>query len=256
MIFAADLDRTLIFSSRTLAPGGAPLAVEYREDEAAGFMTPGALDTLRRIQHKSVFFVNTMRGMEQAQRVSFVRDGSCPYLSLQNGLYLYQNGEEDRVWADHVRRTVQALPLDLTEGIQAVLETLPGIDCLSKRYAYLAVFFVEVDAFDDDACAKLADDLSAVGWSLQRQRKKLYLLPRDIHKGTVLARVMDLAGERESVGFGDSTFDLPMLQACTAAYTLQGCELDGQDWGFSLRISRALAQDGSEEVLREIAKGL
>lgn len=256
MILTADLDRTLIFSPRTLAPGGSPIPVEYRQGEPAGFLTEGALCALRAIQSKAVCLINTLRGLEQARRVDFVRDGSCTYLALQNGLYLYRDGAEDKEWSDHVRRTVSDLPLDLAGGVEQVLRGLPGIQCLSKQYEYLAVFFVEESAFDDGACAELAGTLSGQGWALVRQRKKLYLHPLDIHKGAVLERVRTLEGGEETVGFGDSWFDLPMLRACRTAYALRDCELDGRDWGFSLRFSAAPGQLGSEEVLREILQAL
>lgn len=115
MIFAADLDRTLLFSQRRLEGDAAVIPVEYRFGEPFGFMTPGGFSALRTLQKQAVCFVNTLRGLEQANRVVFVSDGSCRYLSLQNGLYLYRDGKEDSVWAAHVKRTVHALPLHLTD---------------------------------------------------------------------------------------------------------------------------------------------
>lgn len=253
MIFAADLDRTLIFSQKRLDPAGpATVPAEWREDKPFGFMTPEALRTLLALARRTAFFVNTLRGLEQARRVGFVNAGRCKYLALQNGLYLYCNGAEDRDWSAHVRRTVSALPLDLSGGAARVLAQLPGIRCLSKQYEYLAVFFVEENTFDDLACGQLADELAGLGWSLCRQRAKLYLSPLAIHKGAVLERVRDWEEGARAVGFGDSGFDLPMLRACQAAWSLRDCELWGWDWGFPIRFSSAPAQAGTEEVLLRI----
>lgn len=254
MIFAADLDRTLIFSQRRLDPNGpAVIPAEYRQGKPFGFLTPGALEALRVLQRKTVFFLNTMRGLEQARRVEFIASGSCPYLALQNGLYLYRNGEEDREWSARVRRLVNELPLGLSDGAARVRNALPGIECLSKQYEYLAVFFVDGPAFDDTACAQLAGELARLGWALCRQRRKLYLWPKAIDKGAVLERVRDWEDGMEAVGFGDSGFDLPMLRACQTAWSLRDCELWGRDWGFPIQFSGAPAQAGTEEVLRRIA---
>ena len=137
MIFSTDLDHTLIFTERHLR-GSAPVtAVEQRLGEPFSYMTPGALALLRRIQKNAVCLVNTLRGYEQAMRVSFVRDASCRYLALQNGLYLYRDGALDMDWASHVARTVRALPIDLDGAVGQVLDGLAGIECLSKRYEYL-----------------------------------------------------------------------------------------------------------------------
>lgn len=253
MIFAADLDRTLIFSQARLAnPGPEVVAVEHRLGEPFGFMTPPARQALTRLARRTAFFVNTLRGLEQARRVSFVADGSCRYLALQNGLYLYRDGVEDREWSDHVKRTVSDLPLDLAGGAAMVLAQLPGIQRLSKQYEYLAVFFVEEAAYDDGAHDGLAAELERLGWALYRQRKKLYLWPRAIDKGAVLRRVRAWEDGAPATGFGDSAFDLPMLRACRSAWSICGCELWGADWGFPLRFSRAPAQAGTQEVLQRI----
>lgn len=256
MIFSADLDRTLIFSRRRLVGDAPAIPAEYRQGEPFGFMTPGALSALRRIQGRAVCLINTLRGLEQARRVTFVSDGSCRYLALQNGLALYRDGVEDKDWTLHVRRTVEDLPLGLSDGAALVLRALPGIECLSKQYEHLAVFFVDEDAFDDRACAQLAEDFSRSGWELYRQRKKLYLSPLSIHKGSVLERVRALEDDGGAIGFGDSWFDLPMLRACGAAWSLRGCELDGGGWDFPIRFSSVPGQAGTEEVLKSISIGL
>lgn len=253
MIFSADLDRTLLFTRKQLTDGPPVVAAEYRQGAPFSFLTAGALTALRALQRRCVFLVNTMRGLEQAKRVSFVGDGSCRYLALQNGLALYRDGVLDRDWADYVRRTVEDLPLDLDGGIRWIERSLPGLQGLSKRYDYLAVFFVADEGFDGACCAALARALAQAGWSMFRQRRKLYLSPLAIDKGAVLRRVRALEGGDEAAGFGDSWFDLPMLRESREAYALQGCELDGTPCGFPIRFSTLPAQAGSEEILAGLA---
>lgn len=255
MIFCFDLDRTLIHSQRHLLEGVPVLTAEYRQGEAIGFITPGALEAFRGIQHRSICLVNTLRGLEQARRINFVSDGSCRYLALQNGLYLYCDGVLDADWSAHVSRTINSLPLCLEDGVSRVLKRLPGIECLSKQYEYLAVFFTRPD-FDDQLCNALAMELALLGWSIFRQRKKLYLFPSHIHKGSVLERVMELEGCKESIGFGDSAFDIPFLRLCGAAWAPGGCELKGQALDFPIRFSKQTAQAGTEDVLRCILSTL
>lgn len=255
MIFSFDLDQSVLFTRARLTPQPETIPVEYRLGEPFGFMTPAALQALRDIQRRAVCLVNTLRGLEQARRVCFVDDGSCRYLSLQNGLYLLRDGVPDRDWADSVARTVAQLPIGLDQGVARVTGELPGVDCLSKRYEYLAVFFVG-EAFDDAACGALAGELAQCGWELVRQRKKLYLSPLAIHKGAVLERVLELEGADQAVGFGDSGFDLPFLRLCQVAYAPKGCELEGQDLDVSLQFSAHPAQLGTEEVLSKISSGL
>lgn len=256
MIFCADLDGTLLFSQRRILPEPPVTAVEFRYGEPFGFMTACAYRNLREIQKRSVFFINTLRGEEQAKRVQFVGDGGCAYLSTQNGLYLYRDGVLDPVWAQKVEQTVRGLPQDLSSGIQTVLREQGGIECLSKQYEYLAVFFVDAGAFDETVYKQLQHHFAARGWEFYRQRKKLYLSPLAIDKGSVLQYVRACCGQDRAVGFGDSWFDLPMLSRCDARYSLCGCELDGIDWGFPITFSRSPAQAGTEEILSEIVQEL
>lgn len=249
MIFAADLDRTLLFSQRMLAENPETIPVEYRQGEPFGFMTEHALSVLYALSKKMVFFVNTLRGEEQAKRICFVRDGACEYLACQNGLYLYHHGVLDTGWSRFVAGTVKDLPVSLAAGVDKVLKALPGIECLSKCYEYLAVFFVDELGFDETCYSQLASALSKDGWELYRQRKKLYLSPIAVGKGAVLRRVQELCGGMETVSFGDSYFDVPMLKASFSAFSLFGCELYGQDWGFPINYSKQPAQAGTEEIL-------
>ena len=251
MIFSFDLDGTLIHSRRRLTETPDVLPVEYRQEEPFGFMTQGALDAFHALQQRTVCLVNTLRGLEQARRVTFVADGSCRYTAVQNGLYLYRDGVLDADWAARVARMVEELPVGLSDGVARVLSTLPGIECLSRQYEYMAVFFVTAD-FDDVLCALLAAELSRQGWALVRQRKKLYLHPLSVDKGSVLAHVQALEQDAEALGFGDSFFDLPMLRLCQRACAPGGCELEGGDWGLPLCFSQSPAQAGTEEVLRDI----
>ncbi|MCI8422690.1 MAG: hypothetical protein HFF50_04015 [Lawsonibacter sp.] len=257
MIVASDLDRTLIFSPRRLDPAGPiTVPVEWRETQPVGFMTQRALRCFQSIAARAPFFLNTLRGLEQANRVGFVQHGWCKYLALQNGLYLYREGREDTVWSAYVRRTVSALPLDLSGGIAQVLAALPGIQCMSKQYEYLAVFFVEEVAFDSATCCQLVSELNAQGWDLCRQGKKLYLFPLAIHKGAVLDRVRALEGEETVWGLGDSEFDVPMLRACQRAFAPQDSALWNRDWGFPIQFSQKPAQAGTQELLEMILSDL
>ena len=255
MILTTDLDRTLIFTQKQLTATPAVVPAEYRLGQPAAFMTAAALAHLRTLQRRAVVLINTMRGLEQANRVVFVGDNSCRYVAVQNGLYLYRDGVQDPAWTALVRRTVDALPLDLSGGVQQV-KKLPGIETLSKQYEYLAVFFVAEENFDDEGCAVLAEELHASGWCLHRQRRKLYLFPAAIDKGRVLRYVQTLEGEPDTVGLGDSWFDLPMLRVCRRAYAPRGCELDGGVWDFPLRFSTYTAQAGAQELLAGLVHGV
>jgi hypothetical protein len=224
---AADLDDTLIFSGRRLTAAAVPfagaVAVEHREGLPVAYMTAPALAALRELQRRAVFVLSTLRGEEQARRVVFVRDGSCRYLCCQNGLYIYRDGVADAEWAERVARTVAALPLTLEAAAGRALE-LPGVLCQSRRYEHLAVFFVEPAAFAAPPYLALRRELALRGWQLQRQRRKLYLMPLAVDKGQALRRIREREGG-EAAGLGDSYFDWPLLAECRRRFAPAGSAL-------------------------------
>lgn len=256
MIFTADLDRTLIFSPKRLLGGAPVIPVEYRQGEACGFMRPGALAALELLGRRGTLLINTLRGLEQARRVSFVTGSACRYLSIQNGLYLYRDGVPDWEWSRRVSRAVDALPLDLEGAAALVRRQVKGILQLSRQYEFLAVFFVEPQAFCETAYGRTRRELAGQGWDLYRQGRKLYISPLAIDKGAAVRRVQELEGDRDVVGFGDSYFDIPMLRACGAAFSLAGSELAETGCPFPVSFSSAPAEAGTEEILNRILRHL
>jgi hypothetical protein len=230
VIITADLDDTLIFSARRLAAAGLSPAgavpVEYKDGEPVAYMTAPALAALRALQRRAVFVINTLRGEEQARRVVFIRDGGCRYLCCQNGLYIYRDGAPDAGWGKAVAQAAAALPLRL-EVAAAWVRALPGVLLLSRRYEYMAVFFVEPAEFSAALYLELRRDLARLGWRLQRQRRKLYLLPLAIDKGLALLHIcgQEGSGGQGAVGIGDSYFDWPFLALCRRRLSLAGSSL-------------------------------
>ncbi|HJV17288.1 MAG TPA: hypothetical protein VJ546_07900, partial [Bacillales bacterium] len=66
MIFATDLDRTLIYSNRALEEFGAPeksalLPVEKKDEKWISFMTKASFDLLKEIYNRFLFIPVTTR---------------------------------------------------------------------------------------------------------------------------------------------------------------------------------------------------
>ncbi|MDR0433494.1 MAG: hypothetical protein LBH21_00355 [Gracilibacteraceae bacterium] len=267
MILAADLDDTLIFSTRRLAAAGVArdgaAPVEYKDGEPVAFMTAPALAALLLLRRNTVFVLSTLRGEEQARRVVFIRDGGCRYLCCQNGLYIYRDGAADAVWAERVARTVAALPLNLAAAAARASE-LPGVMRLFRRYEHMAVFAVEAAEFAAAPYLALRGELARRGWRLQRQRRKLYLLPLDIDKGKALLYIREREG-KEAVGLGDSYFDWPLLAACRRRFSPAGSSLAAAGaaaWEFQpdeaapegIEFSRQPLMAGTEEILLRLCE--
>ena len=145
-----------------------------------------------------------------------------------------------------------ALPIDLDGAVGQVLDGLAGIECLSKRYEYLAVFFVDEGRFDDTACGQLAQALAKSGWELFRNGKSCTFHRLQSTKVPSLSVCGRLKMGRRQSASGDSWFDLPMLKVCRYAFAPGESALASLPCAFPIFFSERPAQAGSEEILERI----
>jgi hypothetical protein len=103
ILFASDLDQTLIYSHRTslnqeLEQQIRP--VERLEDRYISFMTQKALRTLKEIAQRVLFVPITTRTKLQYQRINFLDyDITHQYAVTSNGGTIFSEGREDEDWA-------------------------------------------------------------------------------------------------------------------------------------------------------------
>lgn len=253
MIFTTDLDRTLIFSKRRFDPEKIKtVAVEQREGVDCAFMTPRAYECFQKVREKTIFIANTMRGIEQAKRICFIKDNSCDYVVAQNGLYLFRKGEADDTYSELIKRLSSQTAVSFDDAIITVQKELKGIECMSKRYEYMAVFFVDLSLWEPALYIELRSRFEKQGWELYIQGKKLYLSPKAVDKGVALHFIQEREQDGDTIGFGDSYFDIPMLKACETGYSLKDSELESIHPDFFIHYSKAPGILGSEEILADI----
>ncbi|WP_163549490.1 sucrose-6-phosphate hydrolase [Candidatus Frankia nodulisporulans] len=254
---ALDLDKTLIFSARSLllpipvapaegssaavssaedslasAAGAAGAAVVVREVERyngapQSYATARELELLAELDRVAVVVPVTTRTLAQYRRVDL---GIRPrYAIAANGGHLLVDGEPDPAWA----ATVAA---DLTGC--APPATMLG---LAERFAAgwartvraaddLFVYVVAHDRLDIPDLAALTVQVEAGGWSVSQQGRKVYLVPTALTKQRAVDEVRRRTGTRVQLAAGDSVLDIPMLLAADAAVRPAHGELHELAW--------------------------
>ena len=118
ILFASDLDNTLLFSHRHRQPGDR--CVERLNGAEQGFFTQDTLDLLPQVVRRVHLLPITTRSVEQYRRIQWP-DGTAPRIALTaNGAVLLRDGEVDRAWY----AASQALVRDHREALAAVLDHL------------------------------------------------------------------------------------------------------------------------------------
>lgn len=188
ILFASDLDNTLLFSHRHRQPEDR--CVERLNGAEQGFFTRETPDLLPQVVQRVHLLPITTRSIEQYQRIQWP-DGTAPRIALTaNGAVLLRDGQVDRAWY----AASQALVRDHREALAAVLDHLTrqggatSVRCVEGVYVYAAYP-------DIPAAERVARDWCG-GSALQAvvSGRKVYFFPPGIDKGTALRRAVERFG--------------------------------------------------------------
>ena len=211
ILFASDLDNTLLFSHRHRQPEDR--CVERLNGAEQGFFTRETPDLLPQVVQRVHLLPITTRSIEQYQRIQWP-DGTAPRIALTaNGAVLLRDGQMDRAWY----AASQALVRDHWEALAAVLDHLTrqggatSVRCVEGVYVYAAYP-------DIPAAERVARDWCG-GSALQAvvSGRKVYFFPPGIDKGTALRRAVERFGPERVIVAGDSVIDVPMLRQADLA---------------------------------------
>ncbi len=259
MIFASDLDRTLIYSEKFLE--GTSCAVSLVErGKYRSYMTRPAVELLRQIAGEMTFVPCTTRTIEQYHRIQLFQTEIVPrYAVVSNGANLLIRGTPDISYRTKMSRMLATdclAPEDMfvefnkiaSEEWAAPMRQADGVFyyCIIDR---LKAPLGLVQAFAQWAERK--------GWAVSVQERKLYLVPQLVNKWTALKRVMELTGDNRVVAAGDSLLDLPLVKGAEYAISpshgelyLQQKELNAGNAGWDF--TKACGIAAGEELLRAV----
>jgi hydroxymethylpyrimidine pyrophosphatase-like HAD family hydrolase len=220
MIFASDLDRTLIYSKRALDEFGVPeglilVPVEQKDGDSVAFMTETSYIQLKELANQSLFVPVTTRTTDQFKRFDiFEQDISIKYAITANGANILHQGTMMEEWSNQILNRVKLETVSQTE----LLSTLhrEGV-CLDgrRKQAEGWFFYFLLNCLPSNNERKLIEDLAAKsGWRISLQGRKLYFIPQAISKGNALEYICKLEGENSVAGAGDSLLDWDFLKNC------------------------------------------
>lgn len=221
MIFASDLDRTLIYSSKFIDDYPSPVKAVETGDYYS-YMTATAAELLKDLAGKVLFVPCTTRTVEQYRRIGFLQNEvPCRYAVTSNGANLLVNGVPDAVYRAGIMR-------DMTGECASGPDILKGFGRLSgaglwnapMRHADEAFYYciVERDKIPLQELADFSNWAGGKNWRVSLQGRKLYLVPRVVNKWSALQRVAQMTGgNHRVVAAGDSLLDLPLVQGADYA---------------------------------------
>lgn len=219
MIFASDLDRTLIYSKKLISDidydnGEIVLAEKYNGKDLS-FMKKDVVDKLKSMKKNIIFIPVTTRTIEQYNRIFMISEYIKPkYAVVSNGGNILIDGEIDEEWNAVIKEKVsRSLHYKFVE--KRFLESFSDISWINKMILRDELFFSV--HFDDNTKINLKELkefetwIKRNGWQVSLQGRKLYLVPKDVNKWDAVLYIKEKLGKNKVISAGDSFLDYPIL---------------------------------------------
>ncbi|WP_410513201.1 HAD family hydrolase [Paenibacillus sp. BR2-3] len=227
MIYASDLDRTLIYSLSAIgvpedSPGLVP--AEIINGTTVSYISKEALSQLISLAGKIVFMPVTTRTVQQYQRINLFQETVIPeYAITSNGGNILIGGKVDGEWRESIGKLVEHHSAAAEEAGFIVRSALREEWIISERYCdgLFFTFVVQRDLLPPALVSALADELNQLGWKVSLQGRKLYAVPQAVNKSAAIEYVRRTIQQEPMVASGDSLLDKCLLDA--ADYAIAPC---------------------------------
>ncbi|WP_379158048.1 HAD family hydrolase [Paenibacillus sp. sgz5001063] len=227
MIYASDLDRTLIYSPSALGVPEASLGLvpaEVIDGRTASYISQHALELLKELAAHIVFMPVTTRTLAQYRRINLFQDTIIPdYAITSNGGNILVNGVVDQEWRTVLGRLVEQGSASAEEARRLVRSVVRTEWIISERYCdeLFYTFVVHRDLLPLDEITRMAEHLDEMGWKVSLQGRKLYVVPWAVNKSDAILHVRRTVHSEPMVASGDSLLDKSLL--ASADYAIAPC---------------------------------
>lgn len=266
MIFASDLDSTLIYSSRhcKLINEETLLPVDFYNNSNCSFITKSMQHKLEHINESMLFIPVTTRSPNQYMRVRYFYDIIKPkYAVVANGGIILRNGIELTDWSD-----ISSAKLKEVVSVKAMIKLcsffLESVFVTSYKTCEDLFIYSIVDEdklattilkgeIDLDYLSVLRCFCSKHDYSVSKQGKKVYIVPNCINKYDPIKYIMQLENINMFISAGDSLLDYPMIKHSNYGIVPRHGELlhnhPVKDFEDTVYITKTIGVFAGEEIL-------
>jgi hydroxymethylpyrimidine pyrophosphatase-like HAD family hydrolase len=225
MVFASDLDSTLIYSARhcELIDSKKLFPVDFYNNSNCSFITSSIQHKLEHINESMLFIPVTTRSPAQYKRMKYFYDVIKPkYAVVANGGIILKDGIELKGWSD-----ISSTKLNGLVSVKDMLELCSFFLQMDFVISYktcedLFIYSILDEAKLATATSKGQIDLNYLeilrsfcaeyNYSVSKQGKKVYIVPNCINKYDPIKYIMKLENINTLFSAGDSLLDYPMIK--------------------------------------------
>lgn len=217
VIYATDLDRTVIFSNRFVTEiDPTPmelLSVSERTDTMESYVLKEYVERLQKLKDSLMFVPVTSRSIAEYNRVMLSK--FAQYAIVTNGCHIMFNGKVYKVYDEYLKNEV----IDFKKFQDSAILGLFKIAELEKEPKIIdgTYVFAKVKNPDEDTSDTIKTfNESSESVIIERNGRKLYATPKKINKGTALTWLVNHLGlngdSTKIVASGDSIMDAHFIK--------------------------------------------
>lgn len=215
MLFASDLDRTLIFSEKFINIDDEQVQlVEKKGSVKISYMLNSSIEMLKSLSNKLLFVPVTTRSIEQYRRITvFQKEINPKYYIVCNGGNIFINGKLDKKWNKTIKSKLNNECLMMNEVIKELNKIRSTFNIEIIREVDDLFFYSK---FNDTLSEKIIDELTIWleknNWRMIFSGKKIYFIPKHVNKSEAVKYVAEREDIKNIITSGDSLLDYDMAR--------------------------------------------
>lgn len=218
MLFASDLDRTLIYSHRCLDESidiGLIELVETLEDREISYMLKSSIDLIYELHKKLLFVPVTTRTSDQYKRIDFFNKKlELPYVITTNGGVVLKNNKIDNEWNDIIVKRLKHDSMAMEDVISICKKELLDTKLCHRiiEVGEFFFYFMIKETIEIHILNQLELLLMNTNWNIFTNKRKIFFVPKCVCKKDAVKYVAEQTGENFIISAGDSKFDIDMQE--------------------------------------------
>lgn len=235
MIFASDLDQTLIYSQpedRAAELGNRIVIAELIDGKVRSYMSASSFQRLKELMAELTFIPVTTRTLHQYFRIHVMSQILKPaYAVTSNGGNIVINGQPDLDWQASILSRVKQSSSHVDEVRRLMDQVLHPDWVISSSYCDDLFFshIVQRDKIPQLEVRQMIGELQRMGWNTSIQGRKIYVVPAAVNKRDAVAHLKMMLGNDKIVASGDSLLDQILLDFADYAIAPRHGELFRQE---------------------------
>lgn len=208
MIFATDLDRTMIYSSKFLNKDNKDqiTLIETLDNKEISYMSNYALRELEEINKKMYVVPVTTRSIKQFLRINTFK--YCSYAITSNGGTILHNEQVLEEWEEHIQSILSQYKDKMIETMNLIVNQT----FVTREPTLVDGKFIFTKTDNIEECEKTLERIiDKEFWNFTIQGQKVYIIPKEITKSNALKYLKKKLKEDKIVVAGDGKMDKDML---------------------------------------------